>query len=30
MAEVTYVLGNLNHQIHVFYDCLSYKSTFTW
>lgn len=30
MAEVTDVMGNLKYQIHVFYDRLSYKSTFTW
>lgn len=30
MAEVTDVMGNLKYQIHVFYDRLLYKSTFTW
>lgn len=30
MAEVTDVMGNLKFQIHVFYDRLLYKSTFTW
>lgn len=30
MAEVTDVMENLKYQIHVFYDRLSYKSTFTW